>query len=72
MTRQEHLKWAKDRAIEYANRGDITGAWGSLVSDLNKHKETRGHDAILLGSQLVISGHLNTAEKMREFIDGVQ
>jgi hypothetical protein len=25
-TRAEHLQWAKDRALEYADRGDVTNA----------------------------------------------
>lgn len=65
------MAWAKARALVYLDRGDITGAWGSLSSDLLKHKETQGHSAILLGGKLVVNGHLETVEKMRKFIDDV-
>lgn len=39
MTRQEHLAWAKARALEYVGRGDLEGAVMSMASDLNKHDE---------------------------------
>ena len=39
-TREEHLQWCKDRALEYLNRGDIKNAVTSMMSDLNKHPET--------------------------------
>jgi hypothetical protein len=34
MTREEHLAWAKTRALEYANRGDLVNAVASMGSDL--------------------------------------
>ena len=30
MTRGEHLQWAKDRALEYADMGDVANAMASL------------------------------------------
>ena len=30
MTRAEHLQWAKDRALEYADQGDTGNAMASL------------------------------------------
>jgi len=70
MTRAEHLRWAKDRALEYIEAGDLSNAFGSMVSDLQKHPETEGHAGILLGTQLRMRGHLDTPEKMRNFIEG--
>lgn len=70
MTRAEHLQWCKDRALEYAEKGDLTNAWGSMVSDLNKHDETRGHGAIQLGMMMVMSGNLKTKDEMKKFIEG--
>lgn len=29
MTRTEHMQWAKARAIEYVNNGDISAAFSS-------------------------------------------
>jgi Tfp pilus assembly protein PilF len=39
MTREEHLAWAKERAHEYLDRGDLAQAVTSMGSDLNKHPE---------------------------------
>jgi hypothetical protein len=41
MTRDEHIAWAKTRALEYLDRGDIDSAVASMGSDLTKHDETR-------------------------------
>jgi hypothetical protein len=38
--RAEHLAWCKRRALEYVERGDLTHAVASMMSDLNKHQET--------------------------------
>jgi hypothetical protein len=35
--RAEHLAWAKARALEYVQRGELGDAVGSMVSDLRKH-----------------------------------
>jgi hypothetical protein len=70
MTRAEHLQWCKQRALEYVAQGDLTNAYASMASDLNKHSETRGHPAIELGMSLTLIGDLNTPQKMRDFIEG--
>ena len=41
MTREEHMQWCKDRAMEYVERGDLVNAVASMMSDLSKHDETR-------------------------------
>lgn len=69
-TRQEHMDWCKNRALEYLERGDQKNAWGSMVSDLGKHPETAGHPAIQLGMMLVMSGNMNSCEEVRKFIEG--
>lgn len=70
MTREEHLQWAKLRALGYVDQGDMENAFASMASDLNKHEETRDHIGIQLGIAQKITGQLNTPEKMREFIKG--
>lgn len=70
MDREEHLAWCKKRALEYVDRGDLRNAWGSFVSDIQKHDETRDHMALNLGIQMQISGLLKTEHQMREFIEG--
>ena len=69
-TRAEHMRWAKDRALEYVNSGDLNEALASMTSDLGKHPETQGHMAIGLGISMAASGHLSTASEMRKFIEG--
>lgn len=36
MTHDEHLKWAKDRALEYVDNGRLDLAVASMLSDLQK------------------------------------
>jgi hypothetical protein len=70
MDRAEHLAWCKKRTVEYVDSGDLQGAYVSMTSDLRKHPETEDHSAIGLGLMLMMGGHLKTADKMREFING--
>lgn len=70
MTRSEHLQWCKDRALKIASEGDITQAFTSMSSDLNKHPETLGHIGIQLGMMQLMAGNLSTEIKMTEFING--
>lgn len=69
MTRSEHLQWCKDRALEYlpANPQE---AVASMLSDLNKHDETRG----ILGGPLAMIGLMEAANgnahSVRSFIEG--
>ena len=41
MSREEHLNWCKQRAMEYADTGDLQNAVVSMLSDLRKHPETK-------------------------------
>lgn len=70
MTRQEHLNWAKQRAIEYVDMGNPQDAYASLVSDLGKHPETENHAGIQLGMMQMVGGFLETPDAMRKFIEG--
>ena len=70
MDRAEHLAWCKQRALEYADAGDLQNAYASMASDLNKHPDTTGHPAIQLGMVLLMSGNLKTTGDMRRFIEG--
>ena len=70
MTRAEHLAWAKTRALEYVDNGDLTSALASMMSDLQKHPELEGHTGIQLGAMLMVNGHLNDTRKVRDFIEG--
>lgn len=70
MTRQSHLEWCKKRALEYVDVDDLNGAYASMISDLSKHSETEKHVGRELGMTLLMNGKLNTAEEMRNFIEG--
>ena len=70
MTRAQHLKWAKDRALEYVEMGQIQYAFDSIMLDLRKHPETENNMNIEIGYSLWMMGHLKTAEQMRHFING--
>lgn len=72
MTRDEHLQWAKTRALEYLDAGDLQQAFTSLTSDLGKHDELAGALEIQreLGWPQYFAGHLNTPARMRDWIEG--
>jgi hypothetical protein len=42
VTRAEHLAWAKQRAFEYVEAGDLSQAVTSYLSDLSKHEDLCG------------------------------
>ena len=71
MTRQEHLDWAKERAIEFCDKGNNVMAWIGFKHDLCKHDEFRG-DKITeflfsIGDKnvgFVLSSHIQTAPEL--------
>ena len=72
MTRQEHLDWCKQRALEYVDGGDLTNAYASMVSDLGKHPETANHAGIQLGMMQTIRGLSKHASRDAEVYRRVQ
>jgi hypothetical protein len=72
MDRAEHLKWCKDRALEYADKGDAGGAMSSLIQDLGLHPETARSAEIVpaLMMPLVVTGHMSQPGELRKFIEG--
>ena len=73
MTREQHLQWCKDRALEYLNPGEfysLNSAVTSMMSDMNKHPETSfAGDGVLtmLGIHAAMSGDQG---EVRRFIEG--
>ena len=67
MNRSEHLQWCKDRANAYVDSSDIQQAFASMVSDMNKHEETKGPCLVELGMMYAVN---NDAEAMRRWING--
>lgn len=70
MTRAEHLKWCKTRALAYVDAGQVQDAFASMASDLQKHPDTSDHIGCSLGLALLMGGGLKTPETMRDFING--
>jgi hypothetical protein len=69
MTRAEHLAWAKQRALEYVDRGDLQNAVTSMLSDLGEHSET----AIAAGGFIAMAGMFaieQGAAGVRRWIEG--
>lgn len=71
----EHLKWAKDRALEYAppgEKGDAGLVIASLASDFAKHSGT-AHSAqvvVELMMPLAMIGEFERPGELRKFIEG--
>lgn len=43
-TGEEHLEWCKKRALEYLDAGELADAFTSMLSDMDKHPETKLRD----------------------------
>jgi hypothetical protein len=69
ITRDEHIRRCKQRALEYLNRGDCANAITSMLSDLSKHDETRelGNHMAPLGLLYAINQDFRDC---RRFIEG--
>jgi hypothetical protein len=72
MTRQEHLDWAKKRALEYCDRGELQHALDSLIADLGKHPETDDPSMMEVYCVRWMEGKLDTQKKMQEFINALE
>ena len=70
MDRAEHLQWCKDRALAYADQGDVTNAVASMTSDMSKHPETDGHQAVMLMMMMAMGGQFDRPGELRKFIEG--
>ena len=54
-TRDEHLKWCKQRAREYLDAGDLANAVASMASDMRKHPECRVNEGLVLLGMLYVT-----------------
>jgi len=70
MNRQEHLQWAKERALEYVKNGDTQNAFLSMQSDMSKHEELANHLGLQMGTMLLMGGNLKTESEMANWIEG--
>lgn len=69
-TRAEHLAWCKQRALAYADRGDLTNAVASMCSDLRKHPETENHAGAQIMVMQAAAGLLDRPGELRRCIEG--
>ena len=69
MNRTEHMRWCKQRALEYLNHGDLQSAVASMISDLGKHEETAGLNGELglIGMMYVLQ---HDVDGVRRWIEG--
>lgn len=72
MTREEHLAWAKKRALEYLDAGDTQNAFNSMTSDVRKHPEMETHAGIQLGIMMAVGlpGWVSDPVEIRRWIVG--
>lgn len=71
MTREEHLKWCKERAIaEMDFYKDASKGIISLMSDLGKHPETDSEALITLCTVQLITKPYMSRQEAIDFIDG--
>ena len=68
-SRDEHLAWAKQRALRYLDEGDLGNAFTSMASDLSKHEELRKIEALMspIGLLYLMNGD---ARNLRYWIEG--
>jgi hypothetical protein len=78
MTPEEHLAWAKARAQELLDRGDVVQAVSSMISDLAKHEAFRElrPSAAIAGTEELLEhakrgGALPVAE-VQAWLDGIR
>jgi len=70
-TREEHLKWCKERAIaemDYYN--DPTKAIVSMMSDLRKHPETNSETLVSLCGMMLMTKQIQTRQQAINFLEG--
>ncbi len=73
MKREEHLAWCKQRALEYVDRGELVEGVTSMLSDMDKHEETKIDPAGALGMLTMLAfqqAAQHDAYSVRRFIEG--
>jgi hypothetical protein len=67
-TRDEHLDWAKARALEYLDAGDLANAVSSMGSDLGKHPELKPNAGLVVYALHLVMRH--DRDGVRRWIEG--
>lgn len=67
VARHLHLQWCKQRALAYLEDGDIKNAITSMLSDLDKHPETKcNHFLALFGMRIIMDKDIMAAKRWIE------
>ena len=71
-TREDHLQFCKDRAMEYVNSGNLLEAVTSMMSDLEKHLETKSAGTALgaLGIMAAMDAQRGDRANVIRYIQG--
>ena len=71
MTRLEHLKWCRERAIQEMDYyKDPTKAIVSMMSDLGKHPETNHESLKSLCMMMLMANQIKTRQDAIKFLSG--
>jgi hypothetical protein len=71
MPRDEHLEWAKKRALEYVDAGDPRQGFTSMLSDMGKHPELENHVGNTIGvGFMCLPGWIDNPYEVRRWIVG--
>lgn len=70
MTREEHLAWCKKRALEYLDKGDVENAIASMMSDMQKHDETKLISGSMLSAMGLRIAMTRNPQDARRYIEG--
>lgn len=68
-TYDEHLAWCKQRALQYLDAHDVKNAICSMMSDLNKHEETKRQNQYIMALGIIIATDDDELEA-RRWIEG--
>jgi hypothetical protein len=70
ISREDHLQWCKDRALEYVELGDLSKAIASMTSDIQKHPQTRLSPPVERALLIPILFNQLDEKKVSEWING--
>lgn len=66
MTHEELLAWAKKRALEYLDAGDIANAVASMGSDMDNPESIENRQKMIDGMCLILTGD---SRRVRDWIE---
>jgi len=69
ISRSEHLKWCKRRALEYVDRGELQNAIASMASDLRKHSAWQNSEGVTVAIADAML-FMRTPDQIRRWVEG--